>query len=369
MDRKKLRVGVVFGGKNSEHEVSLHSARSIMEALDGEKYDVIPVGITKEGRWIAGGDPLQALEGTADPKLLARAPAPGVVQSSTALVKTPGKLPDNLTPVEQFDVILPVLHGLHGEDGTIQGVLELAEVAYAGCGVLASAVGMDKGIMKAAFAVAGLPQLPYMLLRRPDWVRDPDAAVKAIEETLHYPIFTKPANAGSSVGVTKCQDRAQLIAGLDLAAQHDRRIIIEQGIDVREIEVAVLGNDTPQASVCGEVVPGNEWYDYADKYLEGRTQYHIPALLDPALSDRIRAMAVDAFKAIDGAGLARVDFLLDRATDAVYINEINTLPGFTAGSMYPKLWNATGLSYSALLDRLIELAIERHQNPRVHHAE
>jgi D-alanine-D-alanine ligase len=278
-------------------------------------------------------------------------------------------LPDELTPVEQLDVIIPVLHGLHGEDGTLQGVLELAEVAYVGCGVLAAAVGMDKGIMKAAFAAAGLPQLPYLIVRRPDWERDSDAAVQAIEETLHYPVFTKPANAGSSVGVAKCRDRAQLMAGLDLAARHDRRLIVEQGIDAREIEVAVLGNDTPHASGCGEVVPGNEWYDYADKYLEGRTSYLIPAPLDPVLADRIRRMAVDAFKAIDGAGLARVDFLLDRATQAVYINEVNTLPGFTAGSMYPKLWEATGLPYDALLDRLIDLAIERHQNRRVRDTE
>jgi D-alanine-D-alanine ligase len=240
-------------------------------------------------------------------------------------------------------------------------------VAYVGCGVLASAVGMDKGVMKAAFAAAGLPQVPYMLLRRHDWTQNQEGVIAEAESALRYPMFTKPANAGSSVGVSKCRDREELHAGIALAATYDRRIIVEQGINVREIEVAVLGNDAPEASVCGEIVPANEWYDYADKYLDGRTGYLIPAPLDPAASDRIRRMAVDAFRAIDGAGLARVDFLLEKETGAVFLNELNTLPGFTAGSMYPKLWEASGLSYGALLDRLIELALERHQDSREQH--
>ena len=365
---KKLRIGVVFGGRNSEHEVSLSSARAVMGALDKERYEIVPIGIAKDGRWLWGGDPLLALEQAADPKLLTHAPEPGVVSSSTALVETPGRLPDEETPVAKLDVIVPVLHGMYGEDGALQGMLELAGVPYVGCGVLAAAVGMDKAVMKAAFAAAGLPQVPFVLIRRADWERDPDAAAAQVETTLRYPVFTKPANAGSSVGVAKCRDRAELDAGLRLAAANDRRIIVEQGIDPREIEVAVLGNDDPEASICGEVVPANEWYDYADKYLDGRTDYLIPAPLDDAVCDRIRRMAVDAFKAIDGAGLARVDFLLERATGAVFLNEVNTFPGFTAGSMYPKLWEASGLPYTALLDRLIKLAIERAQDGRIREA-
>jgi D-alanine-D-alanine ligase len=231
--------------------------------------------------------------------------------------------------------------------------------------VLAAAVGMDKVLMKAAFAAAGLPQVPFIYIRRVDWEHDPAATTAQVEATLSYPVFTKPANAGSSVGVSKCRNREELEHGLEIAASQDRRLIVEQGINAREIEVAVLGNDDPQASICGEVVPANEWYDYADKYLEGRTGYLIPAPLDDALCDRIRRMAIDAFKAIDGAGLARVDFLLERESSAVFLNEVNTFPGFTAGSMYPKLWEASGLPYSKLLDRLIELAIERAQDTRV----
>ena len=361
----KLRVGVIFGGRNSEHEVSLKSARAVMGALDKDRYEIVPIGIAKDGRWMWGGDPLLALEQAADPKLLAYAPAPGIVTGSTALVATPGRLPDQATPVDKLDVIVPVLHGMYGEDGALQGMLELAGVPYVGCGVLAAAVGMDKAVMKAAFAAAGLPQVPFVLVRRSDWERDPAAAAAQVEATLRYPVFTKPANAGSSVGVSKCRDRDELEAGFRLAAAHDRRLVVEQGIEPREIEVAVLGNDDPRASICGEVVPANEWYDYADKYLDGRTGYLIPAPLDDAICDRIRRMAIDAFKAIDGAGLARVDFLLERGTGAVFLNEVNTFPGFTAGSMYPKLWEASGLPYTALLDRLIELAIERGRDGRI----
>jgi D-alanine-D-alanine ligase len=288
-----------------------------------------------------------------------------VVSSATTLVATSGRLPGEATPVDRLDVIVPALHGLNGEDGALQGMLELAGVPYVGCGVLAASVGMDKALMKAAFAAAGLPQVPFTLIRRSQWEREPVATVAQVEAALHYPVFTKPANAGSSVGVAKCRDRDELETGLALAAQHDRRLIVEQGIDAREIEVAVLGNDEPEVSVCGEVVPANEWYDYADKYLDGRTGYLIPAPLDETLSNRIRRMAVDAFKAIDGAGLARVDFLLERETGAVFVNEANTFPGFTAISMYPKLWDASGLPYPALLDRLIALALERAHDSRV----
>lgn len=389
--RRRLRVGVVFGGRNSEHEVSLQSARSVMAALDKNTYDVVPIGIDKQGRWLTGSDPLLTLEKMADPKLLNREPQPGVVQSPEPFYASPGLLPDNAASIEQLsqsggwtsyaplattepleigrsgslDVIVPVLHGMYGEDGTLQGMLELADVPYVGCGVLAAAVGMDKGVMKAAFAAAGLPQVPYVLVRRSDWERDRDAVLDGIEATLRYPVFTKPANAGSSVGVSKCRDRSELVAGFRMAAEHDRRIVVEQGINPRELEVAVLGNDEPEASVVGEIVPANEWYDYADKYIDGRTAYRIPAPLDDETAQRVRHMAIDAFKAIDGAGLARVDFLLDKDTGEVYLNELNTLPGFTQISMYPRLWEASGLPYPKLLDRLIELAIERHGDRRV----
>jgi D-alanine-D-alanine ligase len=392
---KKPRVGVIFGGRNSEHEVSLKSARSVMAALDRDRYEIVPIGIDKQGRWLLGGDPLLALEQAADRRLLNHDPQPGVVQSSLPLHTSSGRLPGagaqveptytaqidaeapeaplaaheapaaEPTPIQQLDVIVPVLHGMYGEDGALQGLLEVADVAYVGCGVLAASVGMDKGVMKAAFAAANLPQVPYLLVRRRDWERESQAVLDQVETTLRYPVFTKPANAGSSVGVSKCRNREELSAGLDLAAEHDRRLIIEQGVSPRELEVAVLGNDDPQASIVGEIIPANDWYDYADKYLEGRTQYLIPAPIDEATSERIRQMAVDAFKAIDGAGLARIDFLLDKDTGAVYLNEVNTFPGFTSGSMYPKLWEATGLPYPQLLDKLIDLALERHADRRV----
>lgn len=384
--QRRLRVGVIFGGRNSEHEVSLKSARAIMAALDQHRFEVVPIGIDKAGRWLVGGDPLYALEQAADPHLLGRPPQPGVVHSPQPAHVSDGRLPDPATaldrpprphahhtlagrtteaPIAALDVVIPVLHGMYGEDGTLQGLLEIAGMPYVGCGVLASAVGMDKGVMKAAFVAAGLPVLPYLLLRRSDWERQRTALLDQIEQRLRYPIFTKPANAGSSVGVSKCRTREELAQGLDLAAQHDRRLIVEQGINARELEVAVLGNDEVAASVVGEVVPAHEWYDYADKYLEGRTGYLIPAPLDEATAARVREMAVIAFKAIDGAGLARVDFLLDRDSGAVYLNEVNTLPGFTEGSMYPKLWAASGLPYPQLLERLIALALERHADPRV----
>ncbi len=390
---KKLRVGVVFGGRNSEHEVSLQSARSVMAALDKDRYEVVPIGIDKQGRWLAGSDPLLVLEQAADRKLLNRDPQPGVVQDATPLHRSQGRLPDAATAIDQsltgddtvqptmlarserasgalmasqqLDVIIPVLHGMYGEDGTLQGLLELADVPYVGCGVLAAAVGMDKGVMKAAFAAAGLPQVPYVLVRRSDWERNRGAVLDGIEATLRYPVFTKPANAGSSVGVSKCRDVNELVLGLEVAAKHDRRIIVEQGINPRELEVAVLGNDEPQASVVGEIIPANEWYDYADKYIDGRTAYRIPAPLDDDTTQRVRHMAIDAFKAIDGSGLARVDFLLDKDTNEIYLNELNTLPGFTQISMYPQLWEASGLPYSKLLDRLVELALERHNDRRV----
>jgi len=368
----RIRVGVMFGGRNSEHEVSLRSARSVMEALDPSRYEIVPIGIDKGGRWVVGGDPLGELERRADRSLLGRDPEPSRFADDLPAHTSAGRLPDTDLPIgggapegtRPIDVVIPVLHGLYGEDGTLQGLLDIADVAYVGCGVLGAAVGMDKGVMKATFAAAGLPQLPYRLVLRRDVDADPDAVVAMLESQLEYPMFTKPANAGSSVGISKCSTRDELHAGLVEACRHDRRLVIEQGISVRELEVAVLGNDDPEASVVGEVVPGGDWYDYQDKYLGGTTTYVIPAELDEALSTRVRDLAVRAFKAIDGAGMARIDFLLHKETGELYLNEVNTFPGFNAISMYPKLWQATGLSYAALLDKLVQLAQERHGDAR-----
>ncbi|MFL5806052.1 MAG: D-alanine--D-alanine ligase family protein [Roseiflexaceae bacterium] len=369
----KLRIGVLFGGQSGEHEVSLTSARAVMAALDRDKYDVVPIGIAKDGRWLAGGDPLAALEAAADPLLLpasaelsmkneeSRTENSAADVTNTMLVSRPDSQFSILNARSSIDVVFPVLHGPMGEDGTVQGLLELAGLPYVGCGVLASAVGMDKAMMKAAFAAAGLPLVPWLLVRRVDWQHDGARVVEQIEAGLRYPVFVKPANLGSSVGITKATDRAVLHRGLEEAARYDRRIVVEQGVDAREIEVSVLGNDDPLASVPGEIVPSNEWYDYAAKYLGGESRILIPAPIAPALAVQARALAVLAFKAVDGAGLARVDFLLDRATETLYLTELITMPGFTAVSMYAKMWEASGMSYDALLDRLIELALERHE--------
>jgi D-alanine-D-alanine ligase len=370
---KKIRVGVLFGGQSGEHEVSLVSAGAVMEGLDRAQYDVVPIGITKQGRWMSGPDTLPALAAMADPKLL-----PGGPEVRNQKVEGRNTSPNDeqamsaprysefsiLNSDSSLDVIFPVLHGPMGEDGTVQGLMELAGVPYVGCGVLASAVGMDKAMMKAAFAAAGLPQVPWLLIRRSDWQADAGQIVEQIEAALRYPVFVKPANMGSSVGITKATDRATLEGGLREAARYDRRLVVEQGIDAREIEVSVLGNDSPAASVPGEIVPSKDWYDYEAKYLGGESKIVIPAPISDALAQQVRAMAIRAFKAVDGAGLARVDFLLDRGADQLYLNEVNTMPGFTPISMYAKMWEATGLSYGALLDKLIELALERHHSSK-----
>jgi D-alanine-D-alanine ligase len=362
-----LRVAVLFGGQSSEHEVSLVSARAVIEGLDPEKYEVVPIGISKAGRWLIGSDTLTALEASADPNLLPssaarRAPSgrpPAEALSPAMLLPIVNEpLPTGSLP--PIDVVFPVLHGPRGEDGTVQGLFELAEVPYVGCGVLASAVGMDKPMMKGAFAAAGLPQVHWRLVRRVDWESDPGAVQAMIDEEFHFPIFIKPANMGSSVGITRAVTRGQIEDGLNLAAQYDRRIVIEQGLIVREIEVSVLGNDEPEASVPGEIIPSNQWYDYEAKYLAGASRLLIPAPLTEEQRQEVRELALRAFKAIDGTGLARVDFLLDSESSTFYVNEINTMPGFTPVSMYAKLWEASGLSYRALLDRLIDLAMERH---------
>jgi D-alanine-D-alanine ligase len=364
----KIRVGVLFGGQSGEHEVSLVSARAVLAGLDQSKYEIVPIGITKDGRWLTGSDPMAALEAAADQSLLPGGPRTENQEPRTAALATHPSAVEasglaagsRSSVLGSIDVIFPVLHGPMGEDGTVQGLLELAGVPYVGCGVLAAAVGMDKAMMKAAFAAAGLPLVPWLLVRRIDWRADPERAADTVENQLHYPVFVKPANMGSSVGITKATDRATLLAGLAEAARYDRRIVVEQGINAREIEISVLGNEEVDASVPGEIVPSKDWYDYEAKYLGGESEIRIPAPIPAALAEQVRALAIQAFKAIDGAGLARVDFLLDRDSGALFLNEANTMPGFTPVSMYAKMWEASGLPYSELLDRLIALALERH---------
>ncbi|MFC4766301.1 D-alanine--D-alanine ligase [Effusibacillus consociatus] len=354
----KIRVGVVFGGRSGEHEVSIHSARSVIEKLNPEKYEILPIGITKEGIWHVGLESYKALDTEIPPKLLAQ---DTTLTSTLPLSQDPSPtLPVSIS--ETLDVVIPVLHGPYGEDGTVQGLFELLNVPYVGAGVLASSVGMDKAMMKAVFAHAELPQCKYGVYLRSRWEKDPNPIVEDIEEKLGYPCFVKPANLGSSVGISKAKNRESLVQAMNEAARYDRKIIVEEGVDAREIEVAVLGNDEPRASIAGEIVPKADFYDYNAKYVDGTSDLIIPADLPEDKMAEVREMAIRAYRAIDGAGLSRVDFFQERKTGRFLINEINTFPGFTIYSMYPKLWEATGLGYSELLDELIRLAIERHQD-------
>ncbi|WP_188759545.1 D-alanine--D-alanine ligase family protein [Edaphobacter acidisoli] len=388
---KKLRVGVLFGGRSGEHEVSLLSAASILKAIDKKKYEVVPIGITKQGRWVTSHDAHALLTGRFPPENPLQAgdpeatPTAAVLKRGEAIIVPPVPA-ESLQPLQlstrtdlapahasaplDLDAIFPVLHGTFGEDGTIQGLFELADIAYVGSGVLGSATGMDKAAMKKLFSAAGLPQTPYLALLRSEWRADPKKCRKKIEAALRYPLFVKPANLGSSVGISKVHDRSELAAAMDLAAGFDRKLVVEQGVGgpgakPRELEVAVLGNDAPEASVVGEIVPGAEFYDYEAKYVSDTSVPIIPAKLTKAESKQIREMAVAAFRACDCAGLARVDFLMEPARKGkkprIYLNEINTMPGFTSISMYPKLWQATGIPYKQLIDRLIGLAMERHR--------
>lgn len=387
MAARRLRVGVLFGGRSGEHEVSLLSAASVLNAIDRSKYDVVPIGISKEGRWLASGESEKLLNGERaqdNPRHL-RAGDPESTPGAAVLARGDSVLvpPEptgqhhSLIPFESgaaerrpahqaidVDVIFPVLHGTFGEDGTIQGLLELAGIPYVGAGVLGSAAGMDKDVMKRLFAAAGLPIVKHVSVLRSQWEKEAKKVTKQIESKLKYPVFVKPANLGSSVGISKAKDRKELGPAMDLAASYDRKIIIEQGVGgkkkAREIECSVLGNDEPIASVPGEIVPVKEFYDYAAKYLDEGSELLIPAKLSKKLAKQIQEMAIAAFQAVDCAGLARVDFLLDPMSEKLYLNEINTMPGFTAISMYPKLWAASGLEYPKLIDRLIELAMERH---------
>jgi D-alanine-D-alanine ligase len=362
---RKIRVGVLFGGRSGEHEVSLLSARSVMGAIDREKYDVVPIGITKEGRWIASGDPMKALAagdaGASQPVALLGDPSR---RGLMRLEDTERAI--EATRLTELDVIFPVLHGPYGEDGTVQGLLELAGVPFVGAGVTASALGMDKAIFKDVMQSHGLPVVDYAVLKRKEWDADPEGVMDRIEEQLGYPVFTKPVNLGSSVGISKCRDRAELAAGLAEAGRYDRKLLVEVAVPAaREIEVSVLGNDDPIASIPGEIIPSREFYSYEAKYVddgEQASQLLIPAPISPDTTERVRDLAVRAYVAIDCAGMARADFLLSGETGELYINELNTIPGFTAISMYPKLWEASGIPYAELIDRLIGLAIERYQD-------
>ena len=355
--KRKIRVGVLFGGRSSEHEVSLTSARGIMEALDKDKYEVIPIGITKSGHWLTGGDIHQ--------HLLAAAAGHPIIADHIAKVEEAVSESALMLPIEEtgpLDVIFPVLHGPYGEDGTVQGFLELLGLPYVGAGVVASAVGMDKAVCKDIFRTHNLPIVPHLTFLRRHWKTDPEGVLAQCEKSLTYPIFVKPANLGSSVGVNKAKDRAGLQAGFEDAIQYDRKVIVEQGVEAREIEVSVLGNDEPIASIPGEIIPSREFYSYAAKYLDDSSELLIPAPLHPDQARLIQEMAIKAFLALDCSGMARCDFLLDKESGAIYLNEINTIPGFTPISMYPKLWEASGLSYRELVSRLIELALERYED-------
>jgi D-alanine-D-alanine ligase len=345
---KKLRVGVIYGGRSGEHEVSIASAAAIFKHLDPAKYEAVPIRIEKNGRWALGDVAPTALS-AADVIAQQRTETLQTVEPSAAVTAT------------GVDVVFPVLHGPYGEDGTVQGLLELADVPYVGSGVLGSAAGMDKGFMKTLFAAAGLPVGPYAVILRRDWERDGASATTHVAETLGYPVFVKPANLGSSVGISKARSDTEFSAAMELALQFDRKIVIEAAIpEAREIECSVLGNDEPEASVPGEVVPSKEFYDYEAKYLTGGSKELIPAPLTPQQVRTIQDLSIRAFQAVECAGMARVDFLMNRTTEEIFLNEVNTIPGFTTISMYPKLWGACGLPFPALLDRLVALALERH---------
>jgi len=394
---KKLRVGILFGGRSGEHEVSLLSAASVFNAIDKNKYEVIPIGITKEGHWVTAADAERLLRGefshhaerhlrAGDPETT---PAAAVLANGQAVVVPPEPHPSGSGSLTAFqtgdssqvvarrasdrainvDIVFPVLHGTFGEDGTIQGLLELADMAYVGAGVLGSAAGMDKDIMKSLFRAADLPIVKHVTILRGDWEANPRKAEKLVSSKLKYPVFVKPANLGSSVGISKAHAQRELGTAIQEAAKFDRKIVIEQGVGgkmqkAREIECSVLGNDRAEASIPGEIIPSKEFYDYDAKYLDEGSQLIIPAKLKKTEIKKVQQIAIAAFKAVDCSGLARVDFLMDPKTRKIYLNEINTMPGFTAISMYPKLWAASGLSYPQLIERLIQLGLERHEDKK-----
>jgi D-alanine-D-alanine ligase len=384
----KLKVGILFGGRSGEHEVSLLSAASVLKAIDKEKYEVVPIGITKEGRWLTESHAERLLRGESTPPESGRhlragdpqaTPGAVLLAKGESVIVPPVPQAQGLVPFESaagstqksisVDVIFPVLHGTFGEDGTIQGLLELADIPYVGAGVLGSAAGMDKDIMKQLFAFAGLAIVRHVTILRSQWEKDPKKARQLVENKLKYPVFVKPANLGSSVGISKAHDRKELGPAIKIAAEYDRKIVIEEGVGgkkhkARELECAVLGNDEPQASTVGEIVPAAEFYDYNAKYIDEGSQPIIPAKISKKQMKEVQGMAIRAFQAVDCSGLARVDFLMDPKNGKIYLNEINTMPGFTSISMYPKMWAAAGLEYPKLIDRLIQLALERHMEKK-----
>jgi D-alanine-D-alanine ligase len=355
---RKIRVGVIFGGRSAEHEVSIVSAASVIAALDKKKYEVLPIGITSEGRWLSSANALELLKQRANIEHLPEhilVPDPrkqGLVELKDSSAQ--------LTP-QHIDVAFPVLHGTYGEDGTIQGLFELADIPYVGSGVLGSAVGMDKVVQKQLLRQVGIPVTPEVWFLMHEFAKDSKKLVSLIEKKLRYPCFIKPANLGSSVGISKAHNRRELVDAIRLAGEYDLKILVERSVEnAREIECSVLGNDRPIASVPGEIIPSNEFYDYDAKYVDGKSTAVIPAKLPKTVIGKIQKYAVESFRALDCAGMARVDFLVARKTNAVFLNELNTIPGFTSISMYPKLWQASGLSYADLLDQLVQLAIQRH---------
>ena len=378
MGVKKLRVGVIYGGRSGEHEISIASAASVIKSLDRTRYEPLPIRIEKDGRWIiadraptatsaaeviehARQQPTRSLRPGRETVLVAHP----CEDTLLTIERTPTRSSDDLDRAVVtglgLDVVFPVLHGPYGEDGTIQGLLELANVAYVGCGVLASAVGMDKALMKVVFRANGLHVTDWAVVRRHDWNASRDGVLAQIGRALPEQLFVKPANLGSSVGISKVHGREELAPAIELALQFDRKVVVETAVpEAREIECAVLGNDTPDASVPGEVIPSREFYDYEAKYIDDGSRIIIPAELDARTAAEVRRLSIAAFKAIDCAGMARVDFLLSRRDGAIFVNEVNTIPGFTTISMYSKLWAASGVDYAALLDRLIALALERH---------
>jgi len=390
----KLRVGILFGGRSGEHEVSLLSAASVLKAIDKTKYEVVPIGITKAGHWVTAEHAEKLLQGDtsrSDQPSHLRAGDPDATPGAALLAQgeavivppEPVHRDSGMAPFRieasalrrtsdraiNVDVIFPVLHGTFGEDGTIQGLLELADIAYVGAGVLGSSAGMDKDVMKSLFRAAGLPIVKHVTILRSEWEREPKKAQKLVENKLKYPVFVKPANLGSSVGISKAHDRKELGPAIEEAAKFDRKIVIEEGVGgknrkAREIECSVLGNDAPKASVAGEIVPCKEFYDYDAKYLDEGSELVIPAKITKTEMKKVQTLAVAAFQAVDCSGLARVDFLMDPKTRKIFVNEINTMPGFTAISMYPKLWAASGVSYPELISRLIQLGLERHEDKK-----
>lgn len=368
---QKIRVALLFGGQSAEHDVSLRSAQTVLGAFDDQRYEVVPIGITRQGRWISGGDPMAALAAASPMFHLGEGEQASEIgldeEETSALVTASGSdtslaIPSSMT--EDVDVVFPALHGPMGEDGTLQGMLELAGVPYVGSGVLGSSVAMDKTMTKTVLAQAGLPQLPWRAVLRKDWERDASAITERVAGAIGFPCFVKPANMGSSVGISKVDSPDDLPAAMMLAGYHDRKIVIERSVDGREIEMAVLGNDDPMASVAGEIVPRNGFYDYNAKYIDDSAELIVPAEIDRELLASLQALAIETFRALDLAGMARVDFFVERDTDRIYINEVNTLPGFTSISMYPMLWEASGVPLDELVERLVRLALERHADRR-----